>query len=63
MELGHFLTRSVLTNPEVSSKVYHDSFCQLGSSVSCFITLGNFFENSGEILTTENYFGSIKYVK
>jgi len=34
MELGHLLTRSVLTYPEVSSKVYHDSFYQLGSSIS-----------------------------
>jgi len=34
MGLGHFLTRSGLTYPEVSSKVYHDSFCQLGSSVT-----------------------------
>ena len=34
MELGHLLTRSDLTYPEVSSKVYHDSFCQLGSSIS-----------------------------
>jgi len=34
MQLGHMLTRSGLTYPEVSSKVYHDSFCQLGSSVS-----------------------------
>ena len=34
MELGHLLTRSCLTYPEVSSKVYHDSFCQLGSSIS-----------------------------
>ena len=34
MELGHLLTRSGLTYPEVSSKVYHDSFGQLGSSVS-----------------------------
>ena len=34
MELGHLLTRSGLTYPEVSSKVYRDSFCQLGSSVS-----------------------------
>jgi len=34
MEFGHLLTRSSLTYPEVSSKVYHDSFCQLGSSVS-----------------------------
>jgi hypothetical protein len=28
------LTRSGLTYPEVSSKVYHDSFCKLGSSIS-----------------------------
>jgi len=28
------LTRSCLTYPEVSSKIYHDSFCQLDSSVS-----------------------------
>jgi len=34
MELGHLLTRSRLTHPEVSSEVYHDSSCQLGSSVS-----------------------------
>ena len=34
MELGHLLTRSNLTYPEVSSKVCHDSFCQLGNSVS-----------------------------
>ena len=34
MELGHLLTRSGLTYPEVCSKVYHDSFCQLDSSVS-----------------------------
>ena len=34
MELGHLLTRSGLTYPEVSSKVYHDSFFPLGSSVS-----------------------------
>ena len=31
LELGHLLTRSGLTYPEVSSKVYHNSFCQLGS--------------------------------
>ena len=30
MELGHLLTRSGLTYP----KVYHDSFCQLDSSIS-----------------------------
>ena len=34
MEMGHLLTHSVLTYAEVSSKVYHDCFCQLGSSVS-----------------------------
>ena len=33
-ELGHLLTRSGLTYPQISSKVYHDSFCQLDSSVS-----------------------------
>jgi hypothetical protein len=34
MQLGHLSTRSGLTHPEVSSKVCHDSFCQLGNSVS-----------------------------
>jgi len=34
MELDDLLTRSGLTYPEVSSKVYHDSFSQLGSSIS-----------------------------
>jgi len=34
MELGQLLTRFGLTYPEVSSKVYHDSLCQLGSSIS-----------------------------
>ena len=34
MQLGHLLTRSGLTYTEVPSKVYHDSFCQLGSSVT-----------------------------
>jgi hypothetical protein len=34
MELGHVLTRSGLTYLEVSSEVCHDSFCQLGNSVS-----------------------------
>ena len=34
MQLGHLLTRSSLTYPDVSSKVYHDSFCQSDSSVS-----------------------------
>jgi len=34
MELGHLLTRSSLTYLEVSSEVLHDSFCQLGNTVS-----------------------------
>jgi len=34
MELGHLLTRSGLTYPEVSSEVCHDSFRQLGNWVS-----------------------------
>ena len=34
MELGHLLTHSGLTYLEVSSEVCHDSFCQLGNSVS-----------------------------
>ena len=34
MELGHLLTSSGLTYPEVSSRVYHGSFCQSDSSVS-----------------------------
>jgi len=34
MEMSHLLTRSGLTHPEVSSKIYHDSFCQLGSIIS-----------------------------
>ena len=45
MELGHLLTRSGLTYPEVSSKAYHDSFCQLGSSISlpCVIYFEAFY--------------------
>jgi len=34
IELGHLLARSGLTYPEISSKVCHDSFCLLGSTVS-----------------------------
>ena len=34
MESGHVLTLPGLTYPEVSSKVYHDFFCQLGGSIS-----------------------------
>ena len=44
MELGHLLTLSGLTYPEVSSKVYHDSFCQLGSSVSLPWVIYEYFE-------------------
>jgi len=34
MQLSHLLARSGLTYPEVSSKVCHNSFCQLQNSVS-----------------------------
>ena len=34
MELGHLLTRSDLTYPEVSSKFCHNSLCQVQNSVS-----------------------------
>jgi len=34
MELGHLLTRSGLTYPEVSSKLCHDSICKSASIVS-----------------------------
>ena len=34
MELGHLLIRFVLMYLEVSSEVFHDSFFQLGNSVS-----------------------------
>jgi len=34
MELCHLLARSGLTYPEVSSKICHNSFCQLGNSAS-----------------------------
>ena len=34
MQLGHLLTRSGLTYLEVSLEVFHDSFCQMGNSVS-----------------------------
>jgi hypothetical protein len=34
MELSHLLTRSGLTYREVSSKVCHNSFCELENSVS-----------------------------
>jgi len=33
MQLGHLLTRSGLTHPEVSLTVYHAFFCQLGNIV------------------------------
>jgi hypothetical protein len=42
MELGHLLTRSGLTYPEVSSKVCHYFFCQLGNSVSLPWVMGQF---------------------
>jgi len=39
MELGHLLTPSGLTYSELSSKVYHESFCQLRSSGHSGITV------------------------
>jgi len=39
MGWGRFLTRSGLMYPQVSSKVCHNSFCQLGNSVSLFWVL------------------------
>ena len=55
MEFGHLLTRSGLTYPEVSSMVYHNSFCQLDNSVSlpcviyyeafCLHVVSNYFIN------------------
>jgi len=34
MELSYLLTRSSLTYPQAASKIYHDTFFQLMSSVS-----------------------------
>ena len=51
MELGHLLTCSGLTYPEVSSKVYHDSFCQLGSTyLSNLIRDLLFIKNGGNAI-------------
>ena len=46
MELDHLLTRSGLTYPEVSSKVCHDSFCQLGNSVACSTCFEQYIRSS-----------------
>jgi hypothetical protein len=56
MELAHLLTRSGLTHPEVSSKVCHDSFCQLGHSVSLpwVIYYGAFYLHVVTIVTLIN---------
>jgi hypothetical protein len=39
MELGHLLTRSGLTCPEVSSKVCHVSFCKLGNRLKMIVLI------------------------
>ena len=53
MELGHLLTRSSLKYPEVSSQVYHDSFCQLGSSVSLpWVMYKGWIQSSGNTAVT-----------
>ena len=53
MELGHSLFRSGLTYPEVSSKVYHDSFCHLDSSISlpCVIYFEAFYLHIASIFS------------
>ena len=52
-ELGHLLTRSGLTYLEVSSKVCHDSFCQLENSVSLpWVMYEGWNFNSGNYLFT-----------
>jgi hypothetical protein len=51
-QLGHLLTRSGLTYPEVSSEVCHDSFWQLGNK--CFIILGSLFARLVQCLA-KNY--------
>jgi len=55
MELGHLLTRSGLTYPEVSSKVCHDSFHQLENSVSLpwVIYVGWKFNSGNYLFTTD----------
>ena len=45
MELGHLLTRSSLAYLEVSSEVCHDSFCQLGNSVSLYKYIKQIYMN------------------
>jgi len=75
MELGHLLTRSGLTYPEVSSKVCHDSFCQLGNSVSlpwgnllrgilftCCIQFLLYSSNLSKICVIVNYFAVCVFV-
>jgi hypothetical protein len=49
VDLGQLLTRSLLTYPEVSSKVCHGSFCQLGNTVSTpwVIYYEEFYLNAG----------------
>ena len=53
MELGHLLDLSVLTYPKVSSKICHNSFCQLGKSVSLpWVIYEGWNFNSGNYLFT-----------
>ena len=65
MELGHLLTRSGLTYLEVSSEVCHDSFCQLGNSVSlswvvrheafCLHVVSSIWPNKGRNMSPWQY--------
>ena len=67
MELGHLLTRSGLTYPEVSSKVYHDSFCQLGNLFrdilfTCCIPLLLYSCNLSKICVIFNSFAICSFI-
>jgi len=56
MELGHLLTRSGLTYPEVCSKVYHDSMMPVQRLKAAILPLdlpcSGSVTHSGEILAT-----------
>jgi len=67
MELGHLLTRSDLTYPEVSSKVCHDSFYQLGNLLrgillTCSIQLPLYSSNLSKIGVIFNFFAICTFV-
>jgi hypothetical protein len=49
MELGHLLTLSGLTHPEVSSKFCHVSFCQLGNSLLIYFNSKPLFAEADDL--------------